>query len=278
MRAHIVMLAAAAALSAGAAQAASVEIRDAVVRVTVIPEARSDVRVEVTSPNSKLPLAIRTEGDRTIVDGGLEHRIRSCNGSGEKRSVRLRGLGAVGWNETPQIVIRTPRDVKLSADGAVSGQIGRSGNVDLANSGCSSWTVADAAGDVAIRASGAGSVRMGQAQRLTVRLSGAGAVHATHVHRGLDAELSGTGGVSVDELDGAMTADVSGVGKVKVDGGRASSLRARVSGVGGVDFDGVVGDLDASISGFGGVRVKSVTGAVRKSVSGIGKVTIADRT
>ena len=37
---------------AGAAQAASVEVKDAVARVTVVPEARSDIKVEVISPNA----------------------------------------------------------------------------------------------------------------------------------------------------------------------------------------------------------------------------------
>eukprot|EP01035_Chromulina_nebulosa_P060065 gene60065-82174_t len=44
-------IAAAAVMAAGAAQAASIEIRDAVARVTVVPEARSDIKVEVTRPN-----------------------------------------------------------------------------------------------------------------------------------------------------------------------------------------------------------------------------------
>ena len=74
-------MAAAAAFTAGAAQAASVEIKDAVARVTVIPEDRNDIKVEVISPNAQLPLTVRTLGDRTIIDGDLDRRIRGCNGS-----------------------------------------------------------------------------------------------------------------------------------------------------------------------------------------------------
>lgn len=277
MKVRVIGLAAAAAGAwAGAAQAASVEIKDAVARVTVIPEDRSDVRVEVTQPNPRLPLTIRTLGERTVIDGGLDRRIRDCHGRGERQRIRVRGVGEVAHAETPQVVIRTPRNVDVSAGGAVSGVIGRAAAVRLSNSGCSSWTVADVAGKATIHESGAGSVRMGAADSLQVDISGAGSVHATRIRNGMEADLSGAGGVNVDELYGPVSADVSGVGQVRVASGRASSLRASVSGIGGVEFDGPVGTLNASISGLGGVSVKSVSGPVRKSVSGIGRVRIAD--
>ena len=57
------------ALAAGAAAAApAVEIRDAVVRVTVIPEDRADVKVEMLTVNRALPLEVRTSG---AADGDL---------------------------------------------------------------------------------------------------------------------------------------------------------------------------------------------------------------
>ena len=50
---RVLMIAAATAatLAAGAASAASVEVRDAVARVTVIPENRTDIKVEVIQAN-----------------------------------------------------------------------------------------------------------------------------------------------------------------------------------------------------------------------------------
>jgi hypothetical protein len=278
MRLATIILAAAAALTAGAAEAASVEVRDAVVRVTVVPEARNDIQVQVLNPNDRLPISVRTEGARTIVDGGLRRRIRSCNGGRDGRGhVRVSGVGKVGWDEAPHLVIHTPRAVVLSANGAVRGEIGRSGGIDLDNSGCSHWTIADVAGDVSIEESGAGSIRMGSADRLKVSLSGASNIHATTLRQGMDAELSGAGGVNIDQFSGVLTAEVSGFGRVKVAAGRASMVRADVSGVGGVDFGGSTDGLDASISGVGNVRVKTVTGSVRKSVSGLGHVTVDNR-
>ena len=277
MRLQAVLLAAAAALTAGSASAASVEFRDAVARVTVIPEARSDIKIEVLNPNPRLPLQIRTEGDRTVVDGGLHRQIRDCSGRNEKSRVRVRDVGVIAWAERPQVIVHAPRDVVLSSNGAVSGEIGRAASLDLDNSGCSDWTIGDMTGDVAIHESGAGSIRMGQADRLEVHVSGAASIHATRVRQGLEARLSGAGGVKIDDFAGALRADVSGVGKVEVAGGRATSVRAQVSGVGGVEFDGQAESLDASISGMGGIRVKSVTGQVRKSVSGIGRVTVENQ-
>ncbi|MGA0606795.1 hypothetical protein ACO2Q0_12435 [Phenylobacterium sp. VNQ135] len=271
---RIALLAAAAALTAGAAQAATVQFDDAVARVTVIPEARADVRVEILKPNAELPLRVTTSGDRTVISGDLGSRLRDCNGKGETRKVRIRGLGSVDWREMPQVVIRVPRDVRIEADGAVFGSIGRSGSFELQTSGCSGWTVADTAGAAKVRASGAGSVMMGAADRLDVRISGAGNVHATRIRRGMQAGLSGAGGVNVDELTGPVQADVSGVGRIQVAGGRATTLRASVSGIGGVDFDGVADSLEASISGLGSIRVDEVKGPVRKSVSGAGKVVV----
>ena len=53
MRIALMLLAAAAAAlaAAGAASAASVEVKDAVARVTVIPENRTDVKVEFIAAN-----------------------------------------------------------------------------------------------------------------------------------------------------------------------------------------------------------------------------------
>ncbi len=277
MRLPIALLAAGLAAAAGsAAHAASVELKDAVVRVTVIPEARSDVKVEITQANPRLPLTVRTEGDRTVVDGGLWHRIRDCNGNHDRPRVRVRDVGEVSAEEMPQIVIRTPKEVELSSSGAVVGSIGRSGGVSLRNSGCSRWTIADVTGAATIHESGAGSIRMGAADRLEVRISGAAHVHATQVRQALDAVLSGAGGINVDQVSGTVTTQVSGVGHINLEGGRTASMRAAVSGMGGVDFGGQTDSLDASISGMGGIRVKQVNGPLRKSVSGMGHVSIGD--
>ncbi|MDB5426563.1 MAG: putative filamentous hemagglutinin/adhesin [Phenylobacterium sp.] len=277
MRRAIAIAAAAASLAtAGAAAGAgpSVEIKDAVVRVTVIPEDRADVKVEMLTTNAALPLDVRIIGSSTVIAGNLAHRIYDCHTRGDHPTAWVRGLGAVNYKDMPQVVIHTPKAVAIDAGGAVYGTVGRAASLALENSGCSAWTVADVAGDATVRESGAGSVRMGSSGRLDLRLSGAGSVHATQVRQGLDATLSGAGGVTVDDLTGAMQAHVSGVGHIKVAQGHVGALRASISGVGGVDFGGQAETLDASISGFGGIRVRAVSGQVTKSISGGGHVTV----
>lgn len=276
MRLAMALFAAASTLcAAGAASAAaSVEIKDAVARVTVVPEDRTDVKVEMITTNSSLPLEVRTVGSQTVIDGNLNHRITDCKTRGDHPNAYVRGVGDIRYENMPQIVIHTPRAVVVETSGAVYGTVGRSASIDLENSGCSAWTLADVAGDATLRASGAGSVRMGSAGHLLAKLSGAGSLHATNLRQGLDATLSGAGSVDVDSLSGPMQAHVSGVGHIKVQEGHASNVQASVSGVGSVDFGGDAQSLNASISGFGGIRVKAVSGSVSKSVSGGGHVSI----
>ena len=274
MRLAIVTLAAAAALTGGAAQAATVELKDIVARVRIVPEDRADVKVEVVRAHDKLPLKVAVIGDRTVIDGGLGHRIRGC-GDDDGR-VRVRDVRGVDWDQAPEVVIRTPRAVDVRSSGAVYGEIGPSASLRLSESGCSRWRVADVAGEARVSQSGAGSLDLAETGRLDVDLSGAANIHAGRVRNGLDADLSGAGGLRIDEASGAVRADVSGIGKVEVRHGRATTMRARVSGIGGVEYGGVADSLDASVSGIGGVRVGQVTGHVHKAVSGIGKVRIGD--
>ena len=276
MRLAIAIAAAAAALcAAGAACAApSVEIKDAIVRVTVVPEDRADVKVEMLTTNPSLPLEVRTVGSETVISGNLAHRIRDCHNHGDHPSAWVRGIGEITYDNIPQIVIHTPKAVILAAGGSVYGSVGRAASLELENSGCSAWTVADITGDATLRESGMGSVKMGSSGRLLLQLSGAGGVHATQVRQGLDATVSGTGSLNIESLSGPMQAHVSGVGHIKIEQGHAAAVEASISGVGSVDFGGDAQSLDASISGIGGIRVKSVSGPVTKSISGGGHVTV----
>jgi len=276
MRLAIAVVASATALviSSAAAAAPSVQIKDAVARVTVVPEDRSDVKVEMVTTNASLPIEVKTVGSLTLISGDLAHRIMNCQTHGEHPSAWVRGMGEVAFENMPQIVIHTPKAVVVGTGGAIYGAVGRSGSLDLENSGCSAWTIADVAGDATIRESGAGSVHMGSAGRLQAQLSGAGNLHATEVREALEATVSGAGGINVESVSGAVMARVSGVGHIKVAQGHAGAVKASVSGVGSVDFGGEAQSLDAQISGFGGVRVKSVSGQVTKSISGGGHVTV----
>jgi hypothetical protein len=275
MRLPIALLAAAAALAGGTARAASVEVKDAVARVTVIPENRNDVKVEIVSQNPRLRLAVRTLGGRTIIDGDLRrNKIRDCHGSGERVSVHVAGLGEVAWRDMPQIVIRTPRDVDIDTGGAVFGTIGRAANVDLGNAGCGDWTVANVEGRLRVSQAGSGDTRTGSAGEAKLRVAGTGNVSAADVRGRLDVDVAGAGDVTVASMSGPLDVHIAGSGDVRVGGGHATEMTVSVAGSGDVNFAGVADTLKARIAGSGDVRARQVRGQVSKTVMGSGGVTI----
>ncbi len=272
---------------AGAAQAASVDIRHAAARVTVIPENRADVKVEFVTTNAALPMQVITRGDRVIIDGDLKRRIRDCRGGswnidvdgnrseGRKMHVTVRGVGRVDWDDLPQVVVRTPMSAKVDASGAVFGSIGRSAGLELDNAGCGDWTIANVAGPASIDIAGSGDTRMGSARQLRLRIAGSGDVEATHVAGPADIDIAGSGDVHLASVAGALDVDIAGSGDVQVDGGRATSMDVSIAGSGDVNFGGGAQTLRVSIAGSGDVRAASVSGHVSKSVLGSGAVYVA---
>ena len=261
-------------LGGGAASAASVEIRDAVARVTVIPERRGDIKVEVISANPRLPLDIRTAGGRTIVNGRLGQRIRGCHGSGDAVSVRVRNVGDVAWRDMPQVIIRTPVDVDVDAGGAVWGSVGRADSVRLGNAGCGDWTVANVAGKMAISQAGSGATRTGSAGAARIRVAGSGDTVIGDVRGPLEVDIAGSGDVTAASVNGAFKVHAAGSGDVRVAGGYAAAMGVTLAGSGNVDFGGDADSLKATIAGSGDIRVRAVKGAVSKFVMGSGKVLI----
>ncbi len=270
----IILAVSAVALSAGAAQAASVEIKDAVARVTVVPENRSDIKVEVVAPNAKLPLSVRSLAGRTIVDGNLERKIRSCRGAGDNAAVELRNLGVFSYAELPQVVIHTPRDVQVEAGGAVFGAVGRSASLDLGNSGCGDWTVANVEGEAKISQAGSGDTRMGSAGALKIRVAGSGDVATADVKNGLDISIAGSGSVRVRSASGPLEISVAGSGDVDIGAGQVGAMKVAIAGSGDVDFRGAAESLKARVAGSGDVTAAEVRGEVSKTIMGSGSVRI----
>ncbi len=275
MRLQLALLAAVAATAAGsAAQAASVEIKDAVARVTVVPENRSDIKVEVVRPNARLPLEVRTMGDRTIVDGDLDRRIRNCRGADERVRVDVRGVGEVSWSEMPEIVIRTPRDARVAAGGAVFGSVGRSGALSLSNAGCGDWTVANVEGHLKLSQAGSGDTRVGTAGSAAIRIAGSGDVATADIRGGLEVDIAGSGDVAARSVNGPLNVSIAGSGDVTVGGGRATPLSVSIMGSGDVDFRGQAMGLKARVAGSGDVRAREVKGDISKTIMGSGSVII----
>jgi len=269
---------AALAVSTGAS-AASIEIKDAVARVTVIPEARSDVAVTIVKNDAHHPLQVSTGLDgRTIVDGGyrggLFGGIGSCNSFGGHPVVHVRGVGDIGYDDMAQVVVHVPMDAKVAGGGAVFGTVGRSSSLDLAAAGCGDWTVADVGGRFALSNAGSGDVHAGTAGLIHISTSGSGDVSTHAVSGGVEAAIAGSSNIKIASVSGPVKVRISGSGDLSIDGGQAPDLSASIAGSGDVTFHGVVGNLTASIAGSGDVNVAHVTGAVKKAIVGSGDVNV----
>jgi hypothetical protein len=263
-----------AAAAGSAAAAPSIEIRHAAARVTIVPEARSDVQVTVVRANGRLPMQINHFGDATIVDGPLGHRSPNCNEVLGQRSVFIWGIGRVAYADLPQIVVRTPLDAHVVADGAVYGVVGRGHSLDLSNGGCGDWTVADQDGALHIHTSGSGDVHAGSAGAADIRTSGSSDISLKGVREGLTASITGSGDVVAAWVNGPLHAHIAGSGDVSVKAGQVSDMDASIAGSGDVKFGGVARSLTAHIAGSGDVDVARVNGPVSRQIAGSGDVNV----
>lgn len=265
------------------AVAQSVEIRDSVARVVVIPEDRADVAVEIEPGRAGLPMPrVARRGDDVRIFGEIgRNPVRNCTSAssdarqpGEGASVEVRGHGRVNMEDAPLIVVRTPRDVEVSAGGAVFGSVGRGANsLELASGGCGGWTVANVAGPAALNVGGSGSIRAGATESLKANIGGSGSVRAGAT-RSLDANIGGSGSVRVASVQGDVATAIGGSGGIRIDGGRIGRLTAAIGGSGSVDANAPVGDVSASFAGSGSVRVASVSGNVTQNSFGSGRVVV----
>jgi hypothetical protein len=274
--------------AAGAAGAAEVEIKHAVARVVVVPEARSDVDVQITGGQASGLPAIRIErtgGGKVILDGGLDRKIRGCRQIGAvaggivdptnpppNLTIDLRDHGRVKLSDAPLVTLRVPMAVDVEAGGAVFGSIARSDSVELAATGCGDWTVANTAGALRASVSGSGDVRAGTSRSLKASVAGAGDVRVVSTGPA-DVSIAGSGSVSVGRLDGDLKVSIAGSGDVRVGTGRVGRVNASIAGSGDVVVDAPVEAVEASVIGSGDVRV-AAAGSVKKSIMGSGSVSV----
>jgi Putative auto-transporter adhesin, head GIN domain len=271
-------LALATLLAASGASAASVNIKNAVARVTIIPEARSDVSVTIVRDDPHHPLKVSVWPDgNTDVDGGyfggLFGGMTACNSHGGRPSVRVFGAN-ISYGDMAQVVVRTPLDARVSASGAVFGEVGRSENLDLHLDGCGDWVVANVHGHLNLADAGSGDVRTGSAGSMRVSAAGSGDVYSHGVSNGLDATIAGSSDIHLVEASGPLKVRISGSGDLGIGGGHASDMDVFIAGSGDVNFKGVADSITAFVAGSGDINVARVTGAVKKSVAGSGDVNI----
>lgn len=273
---------AAGAVAAPALAESDVEIKNAVARVVVIVEDRTDIAVEIEPGSSGLPaLQVTRRGDRVIIDGDLRRRIRNCSGvnadavqPGDGASVEVRDLGRVPLNDAPLIVIRSPRAVELGASGAVFGAVGRgASSVDLSNGGCGAWTIANVGGPLSVGVGGSGPVRAGTSQSLELAIGGSGDIIAGATGPA-EVSIGGSGRVELASASGDIEIAIGGSGDVRVRGGRSQDIEVSIAGSGDIQHGGEVRNARVSIVGAGDVRLRAATGTVSRSIMGSGDVTV----
>jgi hypothetical protein len=302
--AYLVAVATAALALAGVAHAGEVEIRDAVARVVVIPEDRTDIAVEIEHGSSTLDrLTVTRRGSDIIIDGGLSgSAVRNCTSGpanarqpGEGARVEVRGHGTINVSDAPLVVVRTPRDVDVDAGrsggrsrllgivrggsgGAVFGSIGRgASSIELGNRGCGDWTVANTDGDLDISNSGSGTIRAGTSRTLDLAIGGSGAVRTGATG---DAEIAIGGSGSANVASAASTdIRIGGSGDVTLGRITGPDLDIAIGGSGEVTINGgEAANVDIRIGGSGDVRFDGRAGDVNVSVAGSGDVWIAEAT
>ncbi len=274
MRHFAALLVAGIGLAGGVAHAASVEIKDAVARVVIVPEPRDDIKVEMLTTNPSLPLQVRALGNQVIIDGNLSRRIKNCYSMAGHIRVHVSGLGDVGYDDMPQLLIRVPKDAKVSAGGAVFGAVGKSNSLELNSAGCGDWKIANVTQKLSVRVAGSGDISAGSAGEGVVRVAGSGDVRTGNISGPLTVDVAGSGDVSANAIEGPLSVKIAGSGDVNVGGGKSPEVIISVAGSGNVTFEGVAQTLRARVAGSGDVHVKQVTGEVSKAVVGSGEVTI----
>jgi hypothetical protein len=207
-------------------------------------------------------LSVRNSGSGRVRAGTAGEMALSASGSGSIATrAAARGLDA---RVSGSGGLRIER-----ASGPVQARVSGSGDIEIDGG---------AATELAARTTGSGDVVFkGVAEDVQSDLSGSGRVSLGQVTQSLGVGISGGGGVTVGQLSGAVRARISGSGSLRIAQGHASDLEARITGSGGVAFDGIADALQARTSGSGGIRVGRVLGPVDTASSGSGRIIIAGR-
>jgi hypothetical protein len=260
--------------------AATVTLDHLAAKVVIVPEARANITAEARRGKGDLPLPVlKAQGADLLVTGGLpESAFKSCSrrGHGDDGSVRLADHKSVRVADLPVLVIRTPLDVKVVANGAVIGQIGSARAVELVQQRCGEWRLGDVSGKLKADIEGMGAVEVGATGSTDLKVEGMGSVRVKSAGA-LNASVEGMSKVEVGEVSGPVDVSLDGMGLVKIDRGHATAFRASLDGMGSIKFGGVADSLEAEADGVGGIHVAQVRGPVHKSGSGLARVRVGGR-
>jgi hypothetical protein len=240
----------------------SVDIVHAAANLVVIPEDRTNIDVAISAGGGRVaaPQA-RMTAEGLVIDGGLRNRFRGCTNTLTGQTVaRIRGIGNVQRQDLPQITLRVPRTLDLSAAGAVYSEIGASAGGDVVVSGCGDTELASTSSALRVTLNGSGGVDVDAVGgALTAVVNGSGSVEVERVSGEATLRLNGSGDLEVGNVGGALNAQLAGSGSLRTGNSRAAHLV--LNGSGDLTAGAVDGALDANLTGSGSMRVASVEGA-----------------
>ena len=269
--------------------AAEIEVEHAALILTITPEDRTDVSVEIDNPGHAPMPEVRLDGDTLVIDGLLRGRVGNCG----EDAVDLRGYGEIARTDLPRVIVHAPRTLRVDINGASTTEIGASQALEASFSGCGGAQIGDVAGLLDLDLAGSGDFSAGAANQLEVDMAGSGSLETGAVTQSANADIAGAGEITLASLTGTLEVDSAGSGNVAVRGGAVSdakidlagsgdvsiaapvqTLAVSIVGSGDVDVTGVVGSINADIAGSGSVSAPSVTGQVTKETWGSGDVRI----
>lgn len=270
-----------AAAAPAAASAAELVVDGAMARVVVIPEARSDLLVDVVQARDPaLTVQVQRSADRVRLASNLVARTCTGDSRGPEgwRRMRVRFTNGRWANmaDAPVITIRAPRDLVVSGRGPVSGEIGALRNLNIRYTGCGTWRAGDVAGRFEAAASDGAAIRARNIGSGLLRAHSGGAV-AIDTSRDLDVRASDGGAVSVDTASGRTRVAANGGGAVSIRGGRARQLDIDADGGAAVSYGGHAGAVNASADGGAVVSIASADGPVNRSSGGGALLSIGGR-
>lgn len=258
----------------GRYDATKVVIRDVAALVRVTPEDRSNVLLSIVN-DGRLPAPeMRVNGNRLVIDGGLRRGIRHCDVDGNDFEVVTARYGALHARDLPVIELRVPRDVEISAGGAVRFHLAPARSAKVRLDGCGDADIVRVENAAEIAVSGTQDLRIYDAGSAEVRLAGTGDIVMGVVRSGLAVSVAGAGDFTAARVDGPTNIALQGAGDVIIRDGRATTLSVVLAGGGDVIHNGTAEQLDAVIVGGGDVRVRRVTGEVSRRVLGGGEVVV----
>ena len=253
--------------ASGAAHAAGLDIRNAALRVVVIPEARSDVSVTVVKANPRLPLQ---RLHRRVRADHRRRRLRARLGPLRRPADQLRRGGR---QPLDQRLGRRPLHLRRAARGRGAHAAGRPRRRSAAACSAPSRPPSASIWSPAAAASGswptsrtswpfATAARRGFAPgpppKWRLDATGSGGIWTGAAARALDARCQRIGRDQRPAGVGPGAAQATGSGSIRIAGGQSDAFKAHVSGSGGVAFLGRADSVQSGLSGSGAVEVGAV--------------------